>query len=207
MSKADPDGHLGETAVLVLAGGRSSRMGTPKGFVRLYDGRTMLSHVLDAVLPLQVPVYLSVEKDAGGPFRSYGIPVIEDSVAFNGPLAAIVQGFEQLPRRQLLVVCCDQPLLRSHLLRRQAVSTSAHPVFFRDEHENDCDPFPGLFPRELLSLMKQALGERQRSVRRVARSVPCNWIPITAQEACTLASFNCPQALREAGLVNEVSMV
>jgi molybdopterin-guanine dinucleotide biosynthesis protein A len=180
-------------------------MGTPKAFVRLHDGRTMLSHVLDAFRLLQVPVYLSVERDAGGRFESYGLPVIEDTVAFNGPLAAIVQGFEQLPCRQLLAVCCDQPLLESHLLQRLVVSTSTHPVFFRDEHENDCDPFPGLFPRKLFPLMKQALRDGQRSVRRVARSVPCDWIPITAQEACTLASFNTPQALRDVGLVNEVS--
>ncbi len=189
------------TAALVLAGGRSSRMGSPKPNVKLHDGRTMLAHVLDSILPLGVPVHLSVEKDHAFLEHWSHLPVIRDAEEYPGPLAAITQALGAIEADELLVVCCDQPMLQADLLRRLVDSAIDLPTFFRDAQGRGIAPFPGIYPASLLTAMRDALSKGERSPRRFVETRECTWVDIDAAETALLASFNSMDELARAGLL------
>lgn len=102
---------------LVLAGGRSTRMGVDKAFVQL-DGRPMIAHVLDAVRPQADAVLVSANEGLER-HAALGVDVVTDvHPAGVGPLAGIAAGLRRARTGCVLVVPCDAPRLPDDLARR-----------------------------------------------------------------------------------------
>lgn len=191
-----------QVAVLVLAGGRSSRMGAPKHDVVLADGRTMLDHVLSSVAGLGLPINLSVSGEVAPSMADHDLPLIVDSSDFEGPLVAVAQALSSLHVKGLLVVGCDQPLLRADVVRRLLPSEgdADSPTFFSLLGRASLAPFPGYFPASCLAAMKRAIAHGERSPRHWIASTKTRWIEVDEAEAATMASFNTPESLLAAGL-------
>ncbi len=97
---------------VILAGGRSSRLGgTPKATL-LVEGRSLLARTLDAVSGARVRIVVGD--------RAPGLPddviVTRESPAYGGPVAALGAGLAQLPAPDdagepafILVLACDMP--------------------------------------------------------------------------------------------------
>jgi molybdenum cofactor guanylyltransferase len=103
---------------VVLAGGRSSRMGRPKALLE-WDGRTAVEHAV-AVARTGVrggPVCLV--RARGQELPSLEALVVEDPVSFAGPLAALTEGLAALDGRCEVAFACgvDTPLLAPELVR------------------------------------------------------------------------------------------
>jgi molybdopterin-guanine dinucleotide biosynthesis protein A len=102
-----------ETAGLILIGGQSARMGTPKALA-LLAGEPLWQHVARALTPL-VDVLLFLGQIEGflppAPAR-----VIRDNPSGIGPLGGMVAGLEQSGHRHHLLVAVDYPLVRPALL-------------------------------------------------------------------------------------------
>ena len=94
---------------LVLAGGKSTRMGVDKGAIN-WHGKEQRYYVADLLQPLCQDVFISCRSD-----QREGIdinyPVLEDTFTGLGPLGAILSAFREEPDRAWLVVACDLPLL------------------------------------------------------------------------------------------------
>lgn len=187
-------------AVLVLAGGRSSRMGTPKDAVALADGRTMLEHVLAALRPLNLPIHLSTAAAPSAYQLSHGLPIIADAESFAGPLAAAAHALAHIDAHGLLVVCCDQPLLQTRLLAELLPTHGdERPAFFADAAGASLAPFPGYFPRSAAASIADALAAGVRSPRRWSATHDCRFVGLTAEETATIRSLNSPEDLMAGG--------
>lgn len=112
-------------SVLVLAGGRSSRMGRDKAFLPL-GGRPLVEHVLDRVRPLSDDVLLVVREVA--PFRHLPFRLVEDQPGPRGALTGLVSGLRQARYEWALAVACDMPFLNPRLIRHMADLAPGHDV-------------------------------------------------------------------------------
>ena len=84
-------------AVIVLAGGRSSRFGRDK-LAEPLDGRPLLDHAIDAARRMATEV-LVVVAPGSAPAVPAGVQVVHDAQAFEGPLAGVAAGLGGDPRR------------------------------------------------------------------------------------------------------------
>lgn len=98
---------------IVLAGGRSRRMGRDKAFIEL-AGRPLIQWVLDAVEAVS-DKQLIVARDARG-LEGFGPSVVTDQLPARGPLTGLHAGLKAAETDLCLVVACDLPLVRSDLL-------------------------------------------------------------------------------------------
>lgn len=99
---------------VVLAGGRSRRMGVDKAFLAL-AGRPLLAWVLEALAA--VTTYrVVVAHDDDARFLAFGVPVVVDRLPARGPLTGLHAGLTAAPTDLCLVVACDLPLVQSALL-------------------------------------------------------------------------------------------
>jgi len=96
----------------VLAGGRSSRMGTDKAFLEL-DGRTLLARAVDVLRALTPEVRIV---GPAAKFAAYG-PVVEDVYVDRGPLAGIHAALTSSTTELNLMLAVDLPLVTESLLR------------------------------------------------------------------------------------------
>lgn len=98
------------TAAIILAGGRASRLGMPKGHVRL-GGRTLVERALDAVGHL--PSVVVGPADVGDAMAAHPAACLtREDPPFAGPAAALAAGVDDLDGRGIdatwvLVLACD----------------------------------------------------------------------------------------------------
>ncbi len=100
-------------SVAVLAGGRSSRMGTDKAFVQV-RGRPMIEHVLDAVRSLGSEIFLVTNRPDG--YRYLGLRMVGDILPDRGSLGGLYTAAAMTTRPYVLTVACDMPFLSTDLL-------------------------------------------------------------------------------------------
>jgi molybdopterin-guanine dinucleotide biosynthesis protein A len=101
--------------VAILAGGKSSRMGTDKSFVPLL-GRPMIEHVLERVADLgQSETILIVNRPDD--YAHLGPPMFSDVIPDKGSLGGIYSALHYSRSDSALVLACDMPLVNPPLLR------------------------------------------------------------------------------------------
>jgi len=112
---------------LILAGGKSIRMGFDKGAINIY-GKEQRYYVADMLKPYCNEVFISCRADQQQEVDSL-YPAIPDTFTGLGPLGAILSAFREKPDSALLVVACDLPLLDAdaiqYLITNRNVSTIA----------------------------------------------------------------------------------
>ncbi len=99
--------------IAILAGGKSSRMGTDKSFVPLL-GKTLIQHVLDRVGSLGLPVILITNRPAD--YAPLGLPMFGDLLPEKGSLGGLYTAIACSPTAYTLCVACDMPFLNPALL-------------------------------------------------------------------------------------------
>jgi molybdopterin-guanine dinucleotide biosynthesis protein A len=91
-----------EWDAMVLAGGRSSRLGGVAKAELVVDGRSLLDRTLDAVTGAETVIVVG-EADAPGAV------VVQEEPRFAGPAAAIGAGLATVASPWVLVLACDHP--------------------------------------------------------------------------------------------------
>ena len=102
---------------ILLAGGRSQRMGRDKAWVEM-AGRPLVRWVLDA-LQMATESQVIVAREGGravARLEALGLPVVVDHFEARGPLTGIHAGLKASGTDLNVVVACDLPLVSAHLL-------------------------------------------------------------------------------------------
>lgn len=153
------------TAAVVLAGGRSSRMGEPKAGVE-WHGSTLLRRVVGLVARgVDGPVVVVRARDQELPPLPSSVEVVEDGAQARGPLQGIATGLGALQERAAHAFVCstDLPLL--------------HPVFVRAVARagQDVDaavPFVGGHRQPLAACYRTSLAGRAHELLAQDRARP-----------------------------------
>lgn len=102
---------------LVLAGGRSTRMGRDKAAL-VIGGRAQLARAFDLLAPLTVRCFVSVREDQRNePLRATYPQVVDLAGLPAGPASGIIAAQRTEPGVAWLVVACDLPLLDAATLQ------------------------------------------------------------------------------------------
>jgi molybdopterin-guanine dinucleotide biosynthesis protein A len=111
----------------VLAGGRSSRMGTDKALLSLQTGGPPLASIVaDLLRQIADDVFLvSPPRPA---YTGLGVPRHPDLYGDAGPLGGIASAIAQARHEFCLVVSCDMPFLNVDLLRWMATKPRTYDV-------------------------------------------------------------------------------
>jgi molybdenum cofactor guanylyltransferase len=131
---------------LVLAGGRSTRMGTDKAALAL-AGRTQLEQAMALLAPLVARTFVSVRADQRvEPLRGRFEQIV-DTRENLGPIAGIIAALERHPEHAWLVLACDLPLLDAATLARlvRARAPQRLATAFRSSHDGLPEPLCAVY--------------------------------------------------------------
>lgn len=159
-----PDGVVG----VLLAGGRSSRMGGGDKCFRMLGGRTILARILDRLAPQVSDIIINANGDPAR-FETLGVPVVADSVVgYAGPLAGIHAGLEWVKANRpgvthAVTMAADTPYFPVDLVPRLLQASDDDSVLRIAKSEAGTHYVIGLWPVMLAGALKASLerGERR----------------------------------------------
>ena len=109
---------MAATVAIVLAGGRSARMGTPKAALEL-NGSTLLSRVVDTLGAAAGRVVVVRAPGQALPKLPAGVAVVDDARPGRGPLEGMLAGLRRLEADEAAAFVCavDMPFLEAPFAR------------------------------------------------------------------------------------------
>lgn len=100
-------------AGVVLAGGKSSRMGRDKALIELH-GKPLVAHAVDVLRRVGLPVFISGTRDDLSRFA----PVLPDSEPDRGPLHGLCRALATGDAELVAFTSVDLPLIPPELIKR-----------------------------------------------------------------------------------------
>jgi molybdenum cofactor guanylyltransferase len=184
---------------VILAGGRSRRMGGgDKGLLDL-GGKPMLAHVIDRLAP-QVGRMIINANGEPRRFAAWSLPVVPDTVGgFAGPLAGVLAGMRwslaDAPEARFIVTAAgDAPLLPRDLARRLlAALAPGKAVIALAQSLGELHPVIGLWPVALADDLETQLAAGVRKVLHFTRrhgTVAVPFAPVRLGELTIDPFFN-----------------
>jgi len=114
-----------ETSAIILAGGKSSRMGRPKALLP-FDGEPLIAHIVRSFKELFADVVVVIAPDQVLP--ALPVTVVRDEVAYRGPVSGIYHGLNAAKGEASFVGSCDIPFLNLSLISHLVSQVHNHDV-------------------------------------------------------------------------------
>ena len=103
---------------VILAGGKSTRMGGVDKGLMPFLGETMVNWIIQRLSPQVSSILINANREIES-YKSYGLHVIHDEISdFSGPLAGLHAGMKAANTEFILTAPCDSPLLADDLATR-----------------------------------------------------------------------------------------
>ena len=189
-------------AGVILAGGRSTRMGGVAKAHEPLGGKPLIQHVIDRLRPQLGPLVLSVERKSEE-FAAYGLPQIEDPRPGScGPLGGLLAAMRDLDAGcdWLLLVPCDAPFLPRILaerLKKQAVKSDSDGCAVR--YQGELQPTFSIWNRSLLPVLESAvMGQGMGGFKQLLKIRPIGVLDWESTDISPFYNINNPESLAEA---------
>jgi molybdopterin-guanine dinucleotide biosynthesis protein A len=181
-------------AAVLLAGGRSRRMGRDKALLEV-GGRALWVRQVELLRAAGVQeILFSVRPEQTWvPSVARRVP---DAVPDAGPLAGIVAGLESCEASHLMVLAVDLPQMEPGWFRR--LREQCEPGLGAvGRHGDFFEPLAAIYPRTILPRAKAALAAGDGSLQRlIAGAADCLRVhEITAEETPWFANWNEPEGV------------
>jgi molybdopterin-guanine dinucleotide biosynthesis protein A len=178
---------------VILAGGRSQRMGQDKAWL-LLDGKPLIARQVALARELGAEeVFISGR--AGTDYDSLNCRVVQDRVTNAGPLAGIESALAASSTPLLLVLAVDMPKMTASPLQRLLVCCSetrgAVPRF-----NHQLEPLAAIYPRSSLKIAQELLDSGRNAVwnfaERCAEHNLAAFIDMPEQHSACFENWNTP---------------
>lgn len=199
-----------DLGVLVIAGGESSRMGRDKRFLQL-GGCTLLEGMLQKTARQAFAEgYLCAAAGDGELLQElgcrYGLELVEDSREAAGPLEGLRGGLARLRADYALAVSGDMPLFR-YIVLKPLLAAAQGELAIIPVVKGRRQPLAGLYHRDILPYVEQALAAGVHKIGAVIERVPHRFVELA--DCDDFFNVNTPADFRllEGRLANKVRPV
>jgi molybdopterin-guanine dinucleotide biosynthesis protein A len=146
---------------IILAGGKSTRMGTDKGFLKL-NKNPFVQYSIEALKPL-VSNIIIVSNNPD--YDVFGVERIEDIIENSGPVAGIYSGLEASLTEYNLILSCDIPLITLEILQKLIDSADDAFDIIQLESNGKSMPLIALYNKQVAKTFYNVLQLNERRLR------------------------------------------
>ncbi|HXG21188.1 MAG TPA: NTP transferase domain-containing protein [Methylomirabilota bacterium] len=140
-------------SAVVLAGGKSSRMGRPKALLP-FDGEPLITHTVRLLQRLFTDIVLVAAP--GQDLPALPVTLVRDEVAYQGPVAGILYGLRAAREELCFVISCDAPFLYVELIAHLLSLATEYDVVV-PHWEGRLQPLHAVYRRSVAPLLQEQL--------------------------------------------------
>lgn len=136
----------------VLAGGKSSRMGTDKGLLKFY-GKPIIQIIVEQLQPAVSNTIIISKNEA---YKKFGLEVIPDLINDKGPAGGIHAALSHTDSDKIFVVSCDMPNITTNAIQ-YIIEQSFHSQITLPLNNGNVEPLFGVYAKTCLPLWQQLI--------------------------------------------------
>lgn len=196
---------INDVTGVLLAGGKSRRMGEDKRFV-LIGQRTLLERSCAVLCEVFEQVYVVIAQDS--PMLRAEVPVVRDLVPDCGSLGGLYTGLQLAQTQHIFLAACDMPFLNPNVIR--------HLVGLKDQADivicqwaSRLQPTHAVYSRNCLSILEEMINLDNRKIQSMVAHPALRVHVITEMEireidhdGCSMFNINTPADLERARSVH-----
>ncbi len=180
-------------SAVILAGGKSSRMGRDKAWIEI-DGQSLIARQINLVSEAGAgEIFISARTDQD--FSRVRHPILTDRFSDAGPLAGIEAALRNCRESMLLVMAVDMPAMTTSIIK-QLWAQCAEGRGVVPRLAVRVEPLAAFYPKVAWVLAEELLGKRQTPASHFAEMCVQNGLAffhdIPAAEANAFANWNMP---------------
>ncbi len=158
-----------ELTGIILAGGKSSRMGRDKGLCE-FNGRALVSYAIETLKPLCGRMIISANHFPEK-YEQYGIEVIGDEIKNIGPMGGIYTCLKRSTTQHNLVLSCDTPFVGTILLKHLLDEVKNEQVVAPAHHTFLIEPLSAYYATNILDNLTQAINNNDYKLINLFKTV------------------------------------
>ncbi len=178
-----------DAAAIVLAGGKSSRMGTDKSLLPYHGGTPLIQHITDQLRPLFREVLIGANNAEA--FQFLNLPVVPDRMPDQGPLMGLLSCLEHSTHELHFLTACDIPELPAEtIMQLLAAATDVDAVVPFTEGGNE--PLFAVYRKSaVLPAAETALANGKRRIADMFEHIRLRRMPLS--DSTWLRNLNTPE--------------
>ncbi|MGB3513709.1 MAG: molybdenum cofactor guanylyltransferase [Microcoleaceae cyanobacterium] len=184
---------------LILAGGKSSRMGEDKALIA-WQGVPMLKRVYQVATECTEKVYIIT------PWPEKYQPILPTECQWlteensEGPLMGFAQGLAQINSDWILLLGCDLPQLNSDIIQNwktQLNQISPEILALVPKQSQGWEPLCGFYRQQIKIELQKYIDGGERSFQKLLNRIPVEALSMDSQKTQMLRNYNTPSDLSE----------
>jgi len=136
---------------IVLAGGRSRRMGTDKSLMKL-NGKSMIEYSIEALKPLCNKVVISSNNFI---YDYTGCEVWPDELPDQAPIVGIYSCLKRSATEYNIILSCDIPLMSTVMLEYLLANSENHDITVPVHDNSLIEPLCGVYKQSAMGILKK----------------------------------------------------
>ena len=159
---------------IILAGGKSTRMGTDKGFIS-FKNKTFVEHIITAIQPLVNEIIIISNHNS---YDQFELKRYDDLIKNAGPLAGIYTGLHYSNTENNLLVSCDVPLINKEVLQKliEQINDTSEVIQLQSNGKNM--PLIAIYKKKCEAVFLEELKQDQRKVQKAIKKCKVTTVPI-----------------------------
>ncbi len=187
--------HRKDITGIVLAGGKSSRMGTDKGFLD-FGGKAFVLHSISAIEPV---VSKSMIISNNPEYDIFGIKRVEDLIKDAGPLAGIYTGLYYSNTSYNLVLSCDIPLIKTEVLEELIKAQDGNSDIIQIVSNGKHMPLIALYHKRCETIFHELLQNDERRLHVALNHCKVKNVVLNSDWEFFTTNINTPEELKTIG--------
>jgi molybdopterin-guanine dinucleotide biosynthesis protein A len=175
---------------IILAGGKSQRMGTDKGLLNL-NGKSFIKHICDALQPIVGLNILIVSSNKE--YDTLGFTRVEDIIENKGPVGGLYTALSASKTKVNLVLSVDVPMVSTELLEWLIQSHEETYMVTQTKSNDKTNPLIGIYDRSMRIVFGEHMAANQLKLRQVIEDVKHQTIVVPEKWTNQLQNINTPE--------------
>lgn len=190
------DRHLAPVQGLVLAGGKSERMGRDKATLD-FHGVPQVNFLSDLLGKFLKQTYVSCTAERVPEFSSLGLTTLSDTFLGLGPLGGILSAFQQNPLSAWMVVACDMPNFNEQAIKflLDNRKSSAPATALKSRYGKGPEPLACIWEPSAYPILLQRLSQGFTCPVKALSAMPCHVVEVP--DDSWVANVNSPEDVKK----------
>jgi molybdenum cofactor guanylyltransferase len=178
---------------IILAGGKSSRIGSDKGFLLLNE-KAFIQHIIEAIQPLVKDIII-VSNNSD--YDILNLKRVNDLIENSGPLSGIYSGLHHSNTENNLVLSCDVPLINTETLKKLTANIEEHIDVIQLESKGKTMPLIAMYKTHCKNKFFELLQQGEKRLRFAVKQCKVKTITLNTELEKFTVNINTQHHLRD----------